>query len=640
MRHAANPSATAKGRYLAWWLTVGAAAALCTVAVVAWQAANRQRQDGEGALRQAASDAAARMLASITESEYRERALPYWKETGARPSEIHPPIKLSWFDASGDPADWIFGPWPQPESTAAVAFNKALALNREGKPEESRKTLAALEKYDPLSPETGTIWKSSIHPIEDSTVRKAPMGTTTAGLPLGPLYLRHLMDTAADKAERRRRALDLLSTAVINPSVLTHSFVEDAAAVLAENQTREEQHAIEKARAATARGESLRRILKENRQAVIDRKPWIGIEWNLAYPAYRIPNNPSFFMESGFLAVWSSEELAGWITKQGIAASVPGLPNGWTFRARRDGAYLPAAAASASVLASKDSGSWTIEVISLNPSLAFAAMDEQLTRQRWLISGSTALMCAALGGFLLVLARQRRLNAMMSNFVASVSHELRAPVASMGLLAERLGDGRISGEEETARYHKLLCGEFRRISATIENVLAFSRRERGRHVYEHELSDLTALLQDTVEIVRPLADERGVLLSVNLPETSVERELDPIAIRQAVLNLLDNALKFSPRGGTIHLTLREENGEALITVRDEGPGVPLEERSRIFEPFYRIGSELRRETPGVGIGLSIVRDAAVAHRGSVSVNGSPGAGAEFILRIDRPVSES
>jgi two-component system phosphate regulon sensor histidine kinase PhoR len=301
------------------------------------------------------------------------------------------------------------------------------------------------------------------------------------------------------------------------------------------------------------------------------------------------------------------------------------------FHASRNGVNVQGLVEGAgSTMASQESGPWRVDAVCFLPD-AFLTLDAQLFRQRWLIGGTAAFMSAALGGILYVLARQRRLNAMMSNFVASVSHELRAPIASMGLLAERLGDGRISGAEEQARYHQLLCGESRRISATIENVLAFSRRERDRRVHEHELSDLTALLRDTVAIIKPLAEERQVSVEMSLPDKSVERELDPIAIRQAVLNLLDNALKFSPPGGRIHLTLREEKGDALITVCDEGPGIPPAERSRIFEPFYRIGSELRRETPGIGIGLAIVRDAAAAHRGEVRVNGAAGGGAEFVL---------
>jgi signal transduction histidine kinase len=608
------------------------------VAVVAWQAANRQRQDGEGALRQAASDAAARTLKSITESDYRELMQPNLYETVPRSPRFHSPIRQSWFTRSGDPHDWIFGPWPQDESQLSAAFNAALALHHAGKTAESRDALTApdspFSRCGPLAPSTTYL---ALTPTASS---KPPMGRTAAGLPLGPLFLRHLMETATDEKERRTKAVDLLEAAVIHPSLLTPSLVEEAASALAKKQTAEETEAIERARDATRRLETLRRLLKEHRQEVIDGKPWIEGEWNLAYKGIPFTRERINFVSlESFVVVLSRGELADWLFRYGIGSAVPGLPEGWTFRARRDGVAVTNEVLNATVMASKDSEHWGIDVVSANPSVAFAALDNQLTRQRWLIGGSTTLMSLALGGFLYVLARQRRLNAMMSNFVASVSHELRAPVASMGLLAERLGDGRISGEEEQRRYHKLLCGEFRRISATIENVLAFSRRERGRHVYEHELSDLTALLQDAVEIVRPLADERGVSLSVNLPERDVERELDPIAIRQAVLNLLDNALKFSPRGGTIHLTLREENGEALITVRDEGPGVPLDERSRIFEPFYRIGSELRRETPGVGIGLSIVRDAAVAHRGSVSVNGSPGTGAEFILRIARSSSD-
>jgi signal transduction histidine kinase len=134
--------------------------------------------------------------------------------------------------------------------------------------------------------------------------------------------------------------------------------------------------------------------------------------------------------------------------------------------------------------------------------------------------------------------------------------------------------------------------------------------------------------------MRAQADERGLILSTDFPDKSVERELDPVIVRQAVLNLLDNSIKFSPPGGTVRLRLRESaDGFAVITVRDEGPGIPAGERTRIFKPFFRTGSELRRETPGIGIGLAIVHAAAVAHNGTATAAPASGRGTEFTLRL-------
>ncbi len=581
-------------RALPWWLGGAAFLSLAAVAAVAWQAADRQRRDGEGALRQAAGDAATRILPGLAQG--------LLESAGRTPA-----ARLSWFTTPGAPEDWVFGPWPQPENAQSTAFTAAVALQREGKTEEARAALAGagLDSPDAL-----------LAPRASGETR--PLATTTSGLPLAPLVLRHLLQTAPDRTARSRYAAALLQAAISQPSVLTRALIDEAAPFVEDPDT------LETARADALHLDQLRELLRRHRESVLTKKPWIDGSWHLAYTA-------------GEVTARSRGELTSMARIGGLP--VPGLPEGWSFSLRLDGVSLQKPEPlPARLMAARESGAWRVEVVTRWPGAAFATLDQQLARQRWLIAGATGFMSAALGGFVWVLARQRRLNAMMSNFVASVSHELRAPVASLGLLAERLGDGRIAGAEEQARYHKLIRGESRRLSATIENVLTFSRRERGRLAREQDLCDLTALLRDALDIVRPLAEERRVTLDGALPEESVERELDPAAIRQAVLNLLDNALKFSPPGGTIHLSLRGENGTATITVRDEGPGVPPGERLRIFEPFYRIGSELRRETPGIGIGLAIVREAALAHHGTVLVRDAPGGGAEFIFTLRDPAA--
>ena len=251
--------------------------------------------------------------------------------------------------------------------------------------------------------------------------------------------------------------------------------------------------------------------------------------------------------------------------------------------------------------------------------------------------------------------RQLQLNEQKSNFVSSVSHELRAPIASVRLMAENLERGKISEPEKQNEYFRFIVQECRRLSSLIENVLDFSRIEQGRKQYEFEPTDLVALTKITVKLMEPYAAEKGVKLetfNIQHPTSNIELSVDGRAIQQALVNLVDNAIKHSAKGETVTVGLecvQRRTGVApvsnqklksetaatavLLSVSDRGPGIPAAEQEKIFERFYRRGSELRRETQGVGIGLSIVKHIAEAHGGRVRVQSEPGQGSRFTIEL-------
>jgi signal transduction histidine kinase len=172
----------------------------------------------------------------------------------------------------------------------------------------------------------------------------------------------------------------------------------------------------------------------------------------------------------------------------------------------------------------------------------------------------------------------------------------------------------------------------------VENVLDFSRIEQGRKEYEFEPADVVELTRQTVKLMEPAAAERGVPFRLVLPETpgpATQPCVDGRAVQQALVNLIDNALKHSPRDSAVTVGLEEANGDGKVRlwVEDNGPGIPVEEHGRIFERFYRCGSELTRQTQGVGIGLSIVKHIAEAHGGRVLVRSAPGQGSRFTLEL-------
>lgn len=274
------------------------------------------------------------------------------------------------------------------------------------------------------------------------------------------------------------------------------------------------------------------------------------------------------------------------------------------------------------------------------PDLLYARYRQRL----WLAAGFILCATAAAGLGLAsawrAFRRQLQLAEMTSNFVSSVSHELRAPLASVRLMAESLDQDRITEQAKRKDYFRLIVQECRRLSALVENVLDFSRIRQGRKRYEFEPVDLGALVRQTVKLMEPNAEERRVSLVLSEPTPAGDAPQpcwDGAAVQQALVNLIDNAIKHSPAGGTVDL--RVELAKAAtkpgicLTVEDQGQGIPPSEQERIFEPFYRLGSELRRETRGVGIGLSIVKHIAEAHGGRVRVESVAGQGSRFTLDL-------
>jgi signal transduction histidine kinase len=299
-----------------------------------------------------------------------------------------------------------------------------------------------------------------------------------------------------------------------------------------------------------------------------------------------------------------------------------------------------------------------VQVGLIDPELLFAQQRQRTLLFGGLILASTLAACVGLAAAYRAFLRQLRLSELKSNFVSSVSHELRAPIASVRLMAESLEAGKIADAAKQHDYFQFIVQECRRLSSLIENVLDFSRIEQGRKQFEFEPTDIVALTTQTVKLMQAYAIERQVALTLaiadNVTGPQVQFIADGKAVQQALINLIDNAVKHSPKGQsvTVGLELRPGKrdvreraakgqgkvnalGGQLLTVwvEDRGEGIPPEEHTKIFERFYRLGSELRRETQGVGIGLSIVKHVVEAHGGRVLVDSAVGKGSRFTIEL-------
>lgn len=275
--------------------------------------------------------------------------------------------------------------------------------------------------------------------------------------------------------------------------------------------------------------------------------------------------------------------------------------------------------------------SLAVTVALADPASYFAAHH----RRQWLFSLLLIVAAATCAGAYVsahrAFHRQLRLNEMKSNFVSSVSHELRAPIASVRLMAEGLERGTIQKAEKQHEYFRFIVQECRRLSSLIENVLDFSRIEQGRKQYEMESTNLATLSEQTVKVMDTYAAEQQIHISLAVKGELMPLEIDGKAMQQALINLIDNAIKHSPKGAVIKVGLDFLPSRIELWVEDIGEGIPAAEHEKIFERFYRIGSEMRRQTQGVGIGLSIVKHIVEAHGGKVIVRSAVGEGSRFTI---------
>lgn len=231
------------------------------------------------------------------------------------------------------------------------------------------------------------------------------------------------------------------------------------------------------------------------------------------------------------------------------------------------------------------------------------------------------------------LTRLRQLEALRQEFVANVSHELRTPLSLIKSAAETLIDGGREDPVVTVRFLEIIDKHANRLTHLIDDLLLLARIDSGRVELNLRPVDLRAAAGDALDDAALIARARDVTL-VNEVPGSLRAEADPERLRQVLANLIDNAIKYGRTGGVVALRGREAGGGMVeISVRDDGPGIPPEALSRVFERFYRVDRARSREQGGTGLGLAIVKNVVQAHGGDVRVESAAGRGAEFFLTL-------
>src|SRR5262245_54335917 len=271
----------------------------------------------------------------------------------------------------------------------------------------------------------------------------------------------------------------------------------------------------------------------------------------------------------------------------------------------------------------------------LRPSVAEKLIIGGLPRSRLpLILGLLGLTAALIGTALVQLRRESQLARLRTDFISGVSHELRTPLAQIRMFSETLVLGRVRSDDERLRSLAIIDQEARRLTHLVENLLHFSRAERRTAHIAPEPTALAPLVQEVIDGFAPLAAARGARLSAAVPEDLVV-PADPGAVRQMLLNLLDNAVKYGPAGQEIRIGAIRENGAARLWVDDGGPGIPSADREHVWERFWRLERDRGSAVAGSGIGLAVVRELAQLHHGRTWID-ETGAAAGTRVVIELP----
>jgi two-component system, OmpR family, phosphate regulon sensor histidine kinase PhoR len=263
------------------------------------------------------------------------------------------------------------------------------------------------------------------------------------------------------------------------------------------------------------------------------------------------------------------------------------------------------------------------------------ALEDELHRKRIvdsvLIGGAVTIILAGLAFLAIAIRRERRANELKSDFISNVSHELKTPLSIITMFGEMLANGRTKSPEQATEYAEIIYRESVRLDRLIENVLDFAKIERGMGVYEFADADIGEVVTRAIDLAARRLQTAEMTIDVEIEPDLPIIKLDANAVTLAVLNLIDNAIKYAAAGKKIAVKLAKDSQRVVLSVKDWGPGIERDEQARIFERFYRARAMRLKPIRGSGIGLALVQHIARAHGGDVSVTSTPPDGSTFQL---------
>ncbi len=275
---------------------------------------------------------------------------------------------------------------------------------------------------------------------------------------------------------------------------------------------------------------------------------------------------------------------------------------------------------------------WRVQVAPTTAPLLTAKRATSRVNQLALIGMAVLVIFVAVGFILYAAAKERRVAELKSDFIATVSHELKTPLSVIRMFGEMLVTKRVRDASKQQEYLEIICSESERLGGLIENVLDFAALERGKRRYELKSCDLTEIAQRAIDTLRYRFEREGVQVKLTRIGETPYGLVDEQAILLVLMNLLDNAVKYG-RGTPIEVTVETFAREIQVRVRDHGPGIGKAERKRVFERFYR--SKEAREARGSGIGLAIVKRIADEHHGRTWAAEAEGGGALIVFSLPR-----
>jgi signal transduction histidine kinase len=276
---------------------------------------------------------------------------------------------------------------------------------------------------------------------------------------------------------------------------------------------------------------------------------------------------------------------------------------------------------------------WTIQLLFKDADIDRRAADEQIAIYTWtgvlfisLILVSGAVAAKSIG-------KQIKLNRLKNDFIATVTHELKTPLASMRVLVDTLLEGNYRNPQQVMEYLQLVSRENERLSRLIDNFLTFSRMERNKQAFQMRLVDPASIANTAAQAVKTKFSRGSCRFDTDIPENLPTIKADHDALVTVIVNLLDNAYKYSNDDKQIKLVVAGDAGSVRFTVSDNGLGIPRRCLKKVFRRFYQVDRSLTRRTEGCGLGLSIAKFIVDAHQGTISVESKPGQGSTFTVTL-------